>query len=41
MFDGKYPLVLGPCVIEGEDHTLYCAKKIKEMTENLPFFVFF
>ncbi|PIS01816.1 MAG: 3-deoxy-8-phosphooctulonate synthase [Chlamydiae bacterium CG10_big_fil_rev_8_21_14_0_10_35_9] len=30
-------LILGPCVIESESHTLQCAEQLKEITEAYPF----
>lgn len=38
-----HPLAIlsGPCVIEGEDHTLFCAEQLKKMLRNFPFsFIF-
>ena len=35
-FGGKtFPLILGPCVIEGRDHTLKIAEAIKKITDKL------
>lgn len=34
-------LILGPCVIESEDHTLFCAEKILNAVEGLPFSLIF
>lgn len=39
----KQPLavICGPCVMEGEDHTLFCAEQLKEIFRDLPFsFIF-
>lgn len=30
-----FTLIIGPCVIESEDHAFYCAKFLKELTEKL------
>src|SRR5271155_1715358 len=29
-------VICGPCVIESEDHTLFCAEKLKELFNGLP-----
>jgi len=36
VFGGKtFPLILGPCVIEGRDHTMRIAEAIKKITDKL------
>jgi len=34
-------VICGPCVIEGEDHTLFCAEQLKEMFSELPLSLIF
>ncbi|HSX37849.1 MAG TPA: 3-deoxy-8-phosphooctulonate synthase [Chlamydiales bacterium] len=39
--DAPLAVICGPCVIESEEHTLYCAKILKEIFSSLPFsFIF-
>ena len=39
--DEPLTLILGPCVIEGEDHTLFCAEKLLKIVSSFPFSLIF